>query len=147
MKVKTDVFVEYLFFMLHSCVYAWRTQNYHLIRKLACVTCLCSEEIYELCLIYCGGCIIIESFSKFHFGVYWPSVTIKCHWDLTVHTKQMNSMIWVREWTIPTERPPLVGEVIANFSYSSYVVKNLLCKVRLIMCVTFIWSIFQACII
>jgi hypothetical protein len=26
-----------------------------------------------------------------------------------------NSMIWVRERTIPTERPPLVGEVIANF--------------------------------
>jgi hypothetical protein len=25
------------------------------------------------------------------------------------------SMVWVRERTIPTERPPLVGEVIANF--------------------------------
>jgi hypothetical protein len=24
-------------------------------------------------------------------------------------------MIWVRERTIPTERPPLVGEVIENF--------------------------------
>jgi hypothetical protein len=29
--------------------------------------------------------------------------------------KQKNSMVWVRERTIPTERPPLVGEVIANF--------------------------------
>jgi hypothetical protein len=26
-----------------------------------------------------------------------------------------NSRVWVRERTIPTERPPLVGEVIANF--------------------------------
>jgi hypothetical protein len=26
-----------------------------------------------------------------------------------------NSMVWVRERTIPTERPPLVGEVTANF--------------------------------
>jgi hypothetical protein len=26
-----------------------------------------------------------------------------------------NSMVWVRERTIPTERQPLVGEVIANF--------------------------------
>jgi hypothetical protein len=26
-----------------------------------------------------------------------------------------NSMVRVREQTIPTERPPLVGEVIANF--------------------------------
>jgi hypothetical protein len=24
-------------------------------------------------------------------------------------------MVWVRERTIPTERPPLVGEMIANF--------------------------------
>jgi hypothetical protein len=23
-------------------------------------------------------------------------------------------MVWVREWTIPTERPPLAGEVIAK---------------------------------
>jgi hypothetical protein len=29
--------------------------------------------------------------------------------------KQTNSMVCVRERTIPTERPPLVGEVIANF--------------------------------
>jgi hypothetical protein len=27
-----------------------------------------------------------------------------------------NSMVWVRERTIPTERPPLLAEVIANFS-------------------------------
>jgi hypothetical protein len=26
-----------------------------------------------------------------------------------------NSMVWVRERTIPTERPPLVGEVITSF--------------------------------
>jgi hypothetical protein len=30
-------------------------------------------------------------------------------------TKQTNSLVWVRERTISTERPPLVGEVIANF--------------------------------
>jgi hypothetical protein len=29
--------------------------------------------------------------------------------------KKKNSMVWVRERTIPTERSPLVGEVIANF--------------------------------
>jgi hypothetical protein len=27
---------------------------------------------------------------------------------------KLNSMVWVRERTIPTERPPLVGEVIAT---------------------------------
>jgi hypothetical protein len=34
------------------------------------------------------------------------------------HTKQTNktsSVAWVREQTIPDERPPLVGEVSANF--------------------------------
>jgi hypothetical protein len=29
--------------------------------------------------------------------------------------KKLNSMVWVRERTIPTEQPPLVGDVIANF--------------------------------
>jgi hypothetical protein len=30
-------------------------------------------------------------------------------------TNQTNSVTWVNERTIPTERPPLVGEVITNF--------------------------------
>jgi hypothetical protein len=30
-------------------------------------------------------------------------------------TNKKNSMVWVRERTIPTDRPPLVGDVIANF--------------------------------
>jgi hypothetical protein len=29
--------------------------------------------------------------------------------------RKLNSMVWVRGRTIPTERPPLVGEVIVNF--------------------------------
>jgi hypothetical protein len=28
-----------------------------------------------------------------------------------------NSVVWVRERTIPTERPPLAGEVRANFCW------------------------------
>jgi hypothetical protein len=31
------------------------------------------------------------------------------------NAKKKNTMVWVRERTTPTERPPLVGEVIANF--------------------------------
>jgi hypothetical protein len=31
--------------------------------------------------------------------------------------KKLNSVAWVRERTIPTERPPLVGEVSANFCW------------------------------
>jgi hypothetical protein len=32
-----------------------------------------------------------------------------------INRKKKNSMVWVRERTIPTERPPLFGEVVANF--------------------------------
>jgi len=34
-------------------------------------------------------------------------------WD--IKTKKLNSVALVRERTIPTERPPQVGEVSANF--------------------------------
>jgi hypothetical protein len=33
----------------------------------------------------------------------------------TIRHKTTNSVAWVRERTIPTERPPLVGEASANF--------------------------------
>jgi hypothetical protein len=36
--------------------------------------------------------------------------------SITVNTKtKLKSMVWVHERTIPTERPPLVGEMSANF--------------------------------
>jgi hypothetical protein len=37
-----------------------------------------------------------------------------CH-TTNKQTKKQNSMVRVRERTIPTERPPLVDEVIASF--------------------------------
>jgi hypothetical protein len=41
------------------------------------------------------------------------------HLELMLHIsylqKQTNSVALVCKWTIPTERPPLVGEVSANF--------------------------------
>jgi WD40 repeat protein len=48
-----------------------------------------------------------------------PSTALNCElidYSLTVATwqQQTNSMVWVRERTIPTEQPPLVGEVIAS---------------------------------
>jgi hypothetical protein len=39
----------------------------------------------------------------------------ECSISLSPKNKQSNSVVWVRERTIPTERPPLVGEVSANF--------------------------------
>jgi hypothetical protein len=40
---------------------------------------------------------------------------VYCSGTYETNWHKKNSMVWVREWTIPTERPPLVGEVIANF--------------------------------
>jgi hypothetical protein len=34
---------------------------------------------------------------------------------MTTNNKQTNSVVLVRELTLPTERPPLVGEVSAKF--------------------------------
>jgi hypothetical protein len=54
-------------------------------------------------------------------GIFWPAVlccaVVTRKWASLrlVSIKKLNSMVWVRERTIPTERPPLVGEVIADF--------------------------------
>jgi hypothetical protein len=47
--------------------------------------------------------------------VKWHNRHVVCSAPLFNHIKKLNSMVWVRERTIPTERPPLVDEVIANF--------------------------------
>jgi hypothetical protein len=50
------------------------------------------------------------------FGIYRKPPLVLGHSDKFLSQKQTNkSMVCVRERTIPTERPPLVGEVIANF--------------------------------
>jgi hypothetical protein len=36
-------------------------------------------------------------------------------WQVPEAIKKLNSVAWVRERTMPTERPPLVGELSANF--------------------------------
>jgi hypothetical protein len=60
--------------------------------------------------------------SKDKYGWYFRKLFINqtnprawnCPLLCTRNTK-LNSMVWVRERTTPTERPPLVDEVIANF--------------------------------
>jgi hypothetical protein len=51
-------------------------------------------------------------------GIYWfhcmQSYHLLLPYGLYKQTK-LNSMVCVHERTIPTERPPLVGEMIANF--------------------------------
>jgi hypothetical protein len=47
--------------------------------------------------------------------VLWDASPFSLEESYQQTNKQTNSMVRVRERTIPTERPPLVGEVIANF--------------------------------
>jgi hypothetical protein len=51
------------------------------------------------------------------FLLFMQSQSVLSEWGSGAQqtNKQTNSMVWVRERTTPTERPPLVGEVIANF--------------------------------
>jgi hypothetical protein len=57
-----------------------------------------------------------------------PPICSKIDWIFAIQEKErveitksfqlkQNSMVWVRERIIPTEGPPLVGEVIANFCW------------------------------
>jgi hypothetical protein len=47
---------------------------------------------------------------------YVSSIIAYLDWGLERNQDiKKNSMVWVHERTIPIERPPLVGEVIANF--------------------------------
>jgi hypothetical protein len=70
---------------------------------------------------YVSGCLLYWSSGRCgQWGrknwVKLPTRSIHAAISLKQQTnKQTNSMVWVRERTIPTERPPFVGEVIANF--------------------------------
>jgi hypothetical protein len=62
-----------------------------------------------------GVCFLVFFFTK-----YGPSIKLNCAevYDSILTIKRdinKNSQASVREQTIPTERPPLVGEVSANF--------------------------------
>jgi hypothetical protein len=48
-------------------------------------------------------------------GLWDPLFPVEAILLITELSAKTNSMVWVRERTIPTERPPLVGELIANF--------------------------------
>jgi hypothetical protein len=56
------------------------------------------------------------SFTFISLKVYWCKTEEDFHdGNNLILTRKKNSMVWVRERTIPTERPRLVGEVIVNF--------------------------------
>jgi hypothetical protein len=65
------------------------------------------------------GIISCEEFADTHSLTFSPCDSTPCklwHWNGIVKTKtKLNCVAWVHERTILTKRPPLVGEVSANF--------------------------------
>jgi hypothetical protein len=73
---------------------------YIYIHMLLSTSLFCSVHIYfQVSLLYLSVWLILLGFVRFEH----------------LKAKKKTSMVWVRERTIPTERPPLVGNVIANF--------------------------------
>jgi hypothetical protein len=54
--------------------------------------------------------LVTKLSTSYTTGIFIAMLTRSYHWTLK------NSGALVRQRTIPTERPPLVGEVTANFS-------------------------------
>jgi hypothetical protein len=50
-----------------------------------------------------------------YYGTFAKRKHCKSEELIITRQKQTNSVVWVRERTIPTERTPFVGEVSANF--------------------------------
>jgi hypothetical protein len=62
----------------------------------------------------CQAVFVPERMQKMHKMFYNSLCALVGNFTAQSASK-LNSMVWVRERTIPTERPPLVGEVSANF--------------------------------
>jgi hypothetical protein len=60
---------------------------------------------WHVCLFVCNLGLFPTQILKIGHSWFYPRLS----------KTKLNSMVWVRERTIPTEWPPLVGEVIANF--------------------------------
>jgi hypothetical protein len=75
-------------------------------------------QLVTSCFIYLLR--LLPSLASHLLVVFWNISTIGPNFpdtadvDLLLISEIKNSMVWVRERTIPIERPPLVGEVIAN---------------------------------
>jgi hypothetical protein len=63
--------------------------------------------------------IPVDTCGMFLRNVGWLSVDYSAltpiKWQNRINNLKKNSMVWVRERTMPTERPPFFGEVIAKF--------------------------------
>jgi hypothetical protein len=77
---------------------------------VAAETCRNVASLYKYCLLNRYKCIVLYQ------SVNYNLVVMNGMSDDVKQTKlKLNSVALVRERTIPTERPPPVGEVSANF--------------------------------
>jgi hypothetical protein len=97
---------------LYSNKWAWikLTYNYWHFSDYKTIHCRHITMHYCTRILYIGIFALI-SFHKF----LWTQSLMERDSQFVLHIKhkkKKNSMVWVRERTIPTERPPLLGEVL-----------------------------------
>jgi hypothetical protein len=98
--VYTNAFINFNFF--RSCCFFW-----------IAVERVFTPVVWRIKLLLVHSCVFMVMCEV--VGMY---VLLPCaykpfgQWQVDI---KLNSVAWVRERTIPTERPPLVGQVNANF--------------------------------
>jgi hypothetical protein len=77
---------------------------------------LCYPSSTFLCSVFKVGRDQIGEVTQIRYlGLLLGLTVLDCQRKSNIQTKTLNSMALVRERTIPTGRPPPVGEVSANF--------------------------------
>jgi hypothetical protein len=96
----------------HYCCHCWNAPP---------TSSLCSHPLFGLCKHSASvdECQLVQFFLhggiKWHISALGDAIQTAPLLLLSLKTKtKLNSVALVREWTIPTEWPPLVGEVSAN---------------------------------
>jgi hypothetical protein len=124
-SIATETFLMYyILFLWHThytfrplrAIFRWIIYTSYFIRRYFSTTDTATDN-FE-CVIFCSYYIHTTRFGPYGPSTWrWPvGVETCCAYVIGIkYRKKTNSMVWVRERTIPTERPPLLGEVVANF--------------------------------
>jgi hypothetical protein len=123
LHIQTFKWFKYIIILPHSHTGIWLEKStYMFIVALPIKWCKVPKGIITIQLFFWSyKCLIDPTFSKYNFWkvntnlntlLPLPSVPLI---EIKQKNNKTNSVAWVCEWTIPIERPPLVGEVSAKF--------------------------------
>jgi hypothetical protein len=110
-------FELHIFLFIYTQIIPWVSQMGSLLELL---WLKCYVPAFAMCTTCPANIILLDLISLKHQEKYESHVFVSSHFANFLHftlcySSLTNSVALVRERTIPTERPPLVGEVSANF--------------------------------